>query len=165
MSTHEPNWHPDDGAPPTDDERRDARRLAEALDGTSHPAVVSPELRELLAIAGRVRATVRPDPHAARAAADRAVRHALQSAARPTRAWEAWWSPARVRFAAAAATVLALAGVGGGAYLRARWQTQPPQEVPVFDAPVQPGAGSAPASRLYDHSLRGYRDALLRGAP
>jgi hypothetical protein len=160
MSTPDTDWNPDDGPPPTEEELREAARLAEALDRPVAPAVMTPESAELLRVAGRVKATARPDDAAARAAADRAVRRALQGAARPG----AWWNPTRVRFAAAAAAVLVAAGLGGREYARSRPQPAASAE-PVFDAPVEPGAGSAPASRLYDHGLRSYRDGLLGGSP
>lgn len=162
MSNPDTDWNPDDGPPPTVEELREAARLADALDRPVAPAVSTPETTDLLAVAGRVRATAHPDDASARAAADRAVRRALQGAAAPRRF--AGWSPARVRFAAAAAAVLIAAGAGGGAYVRARSHADGPAEAPVFDAPVEPGAGSAPSSRLYDHRLRGYRDGLLGGA-
>lgn len=159
MSTPDTDWNPDDGPAPTEEELREAARLADALDRPVAPAVMTPETAELLSVAVRVKAVARPDDAAARAAADRAVRHALKAPARPA----AWWSPARLRFAAAAAAVLAAAGVGGREYVRARTPAAPVQEA-VFDAPVEPGAGSAPSSRLYDHGLRGYRDGLLGGS-
>lgn len=160
MSTPDTDWNPDDGPAPTEEELREAARLADALDRPVAPAVMTPETAELLSTAVRVKAVARPDDAAARAAADRAVRHALKGPARPA----AWWSPARLRFAAAAAAVLAAAGVGGREYVRSRPAAAPAQEA-VFDAPVEPGAGSAPSSRLYDHGLRGYRDGLLGGSP
>ncbi len=112
MSTPDTDWNPDDGPAPTEEELREAARLADALDRPVAPAVMTPETAALLSTAVRVKAVARPDDAAARAAADRAVRRRAAGPARPA----AWWSPARLRFAAAAAAVLAAAGVGGREY-------------------------------------------------
>lgn len=156
-------WNPDDGPPPTEGELRDAARLAAALDGPV-PAVTAPDTAALLATALRVKAIAHPDHEASRAAARRALRDALKQA--PTA--RAWWASPRLQIAAAAVAILVAAGVGGRAYLRGASHEALPDvlhEAPVFDAPVEPGAGSQPATRLYDHELHAYRDTLLGGEP
>jgi hypothetical protein len=158
MSDTNDRWNPDDGPPPTDEEMLAASRLAEALDKGA-PTGLDLDTAALVSTALRVRAVERPDATAARAVADRGARDALAAHRR------AWWSRGpRLRIAAAA--VLAAAGAGGGAYLAARSPaTVTAAEGPraVFDAPVEPGAGSAPSTHLYDHGLRSYRAALLGG--
>jgi hypothetical protein len=163
MSTPDTDWNPDDGEAPTAEELREAARLAEALAAPAPPAVMTPDTAEALRVAARIRAVSRPDDAAARDAAARAVSAALAApAARAPARWLARWSPARRRLAAAAAAVLVTAGASG-AYLRARLPSEPADRG-VFDGPVEPGAGSGPATRLYDHGLRGYREGLLGGA-
>lgn len=158
MSDPNERWNTDDGPPPTDEEMRAAARLADALDKGAASGV-DLDTEALVATALRVRAAERPDAIAARAVAERVARDAVAAHRR------VWWSQGpRLRIAAAA--VLAAAGVGGGAYLAAQSpSTVAPSEAPraVFDAPIEPGAGSAPATRLYDHGLRAYRSALLGG--
>lgn len=161
MNEPKHTWNPDDGPPPTDEELRAAAALADALEGRGAPA---PDDDALLSTALRVRAVASPDGAASKAASERAVRDALQR--RQARSW--WSSGSRLRLAAAAAAVLATVGVGGSQYLRARAVgsvatiSRPAGD--VFDAPVEPGAGSTPASRIYDSRMRSYRAALLGGA-
>ena len=135
-----------------------ASRLADALDKGA-PSGLDLDTEALVATALRVRAVERPDAAAAHSIADRVAREAAASHHR------AWWSRGpRLRIAAAA--VLAAAGVGGGAYLAAQSPSTGAANLEpraVFDSPVEPGAGSGPATRLYDRGLRSYRAALLGG--
>jgi hypothetical protein len=65
--------------------------------------------------------------------------------------------------AVAAAGVLAFAiGVRGrdGTHPRSPLSVDLP---PAFTEAVQPGAGAAPSTRLFDRRLRRYRDHYLRG--
>ena len=68
----------------------------------------------------------------------------------------------------AVAGVLLVAGVGGAEI--SRLTTAPRRASPItrsasdlFDAPIELGAGSEPAVRIYESRLHSYRDALLRG--
>lgn len=157
MSDPKHTWNPDDGPAPSDDELLEAARLADALDKGNASDV---DTAALVSTALRVRAARRPDDAAVRAVTDRAITAALQH----HRA--SWWTRApRLRIAAAAAAVLTAAGVGGGAWVasRPRATSIEHHDIAAFDAPVEPGAGSMPSSRLYDRGLRSYRAALLGG--
>ncbi len=160
MSDPMHTWNPDDGPPPTDEESLAAAALAAALDKGAPPAG-DLDTAALVSTALRVRAVERPDATASRAAADRAVRDAM---ARHTRSW--WSRGPRLRIAAAAALLLTAAGAGGGAWLLSRSRpeaTLSHSPDSAFDAPVEPGAASTPATRLYENRLRSYRAAMLGG--
>ncbi len=158
MSDPTPDWNPEDGPPPSDDELAEATALARALDG----AVATAPDSEALRMGLRVRALAHPDRDAAKAVADRVVRDALQQHR------SAWFARApRLRLVAG---FVALVGVGlaGGAYVRRNTErsataTTATTVSAVFTAPVEPGAGSMPATRLYDRGLRDYRASLLGG--
>lgn len=156
MSDPTSDWNPEDGPPPSDDELAEATALARALDG----AVATAPDSEALRMGLRVRALAHPDRDAAKAVADRVVREAL------TQHRSAWFARApRLRLVAG---FVALVGVGlaGGAYVRRnaeRSATTTATAIAVFTAPVEPGAGSMPATRLYDRGLRDYRAGLLGG--
>jgi hypothetical protein len=157
MSDPKHTWNPDDGPAPTNDELLESARLADALD---KGAAADVDTAALLSTALRVRTARRPDDDAVRAVTERAISAALQH----HRA--SWWTRApRLRIAAAAAAVLTAAGVGGGAWVASRPRPMAAElhDVAAFDAPVEPGAGSVPSSRLYDRGLRSYRAALLGG--
>jgi hypothetical protein len=162
MSAPDERWNPDDGPPPTDEERADAARLSEALARPAAPD--DPALRELVAVAQRIHATAHPDRDAQRAVVDRVTREVL-AAARPTaspvralvrRAWP---------FAVAAAAVLVVGVSVGRAHPdRARPEASISRDVDdVLRTPVGPGAASAPAARVYDARLTAWREAYLRG--
>lgn len=160
MSSVNDPWNPDDGPPPTEEERAQARSLADALAHGPGARPRAPEVAALLDTALRVRATAHPDPERARAAARAAVRASLASDRPLARVIRLRW---RVTVAVAAAGVVAIAvGVG----LRASEDRAPTSLTtalpPAFEQAVNPGAGAAPATRLYDRRLRLYRDSYLR---
>lgn len=156
MSDPTTDWNPEDGPPPSGDELAEATALARALDG----AVASAPDSETLRMGLRVRALAHPDREAAKAVADRAVREALQ------RHRGAWFARApRLRLVAGFVALVG-AGLAGGAYVRRnaeRSATTATTVTSVFTAPVEPGAGSMPSTRLYDRGLRDYRAGILGG--
>lgn len=153
------DWNPDDGPPPTEEEREEARRLADALTHGHAQRPRDPDTDALLSTALRVRATTRPvdDSEAVR----RALRSALDADRPVARVLRFRWGMAAA--AVAAAGVLAFA-IG----VRGRDDTPPRSPLavelpPAFTEAVQPGAGAAPSTRLFDRRLRRYRDSYLRG--
>lgn len=167
MSTNPSDaWNPEDGPPPTDEERAHADRLASALE---HPARHREDdeaagVTALVDAALRVRATVHPQHDAARAVTSRVVTEVL---ARSRRGVVARLSPrARWGWAAAAAAFVATVTVGGRELARTR--TRPTETISrpaddVFRAPIESGAGSMPSSQIFDSRLRSYRDLYFRG--
>lgn len=165
MSAADDRWNPDDGPPPTDEERAEAARLTEALARPAAPD--DPDLRELVATARRVHATAHPDRDDQRARVERVTREVL-AAARPMA------SPVRriVRRAwplAVAAAALIVVGVSVGRTPRgaatATDATSISRDVDdVLRSPVQSGAASAPSTRVYEARLAAWREAYLRGA-
>ncbi len=165
MSAADDSWNPDDGPPPTDEERAEAARLTDALARPAAPD--DPDLRELVAVARRVHATAHPDRDDQRARVDRIAREALATARPQTspvrrlvrRAWP---------FAVAAAALMVVGvsmgrpsprvGAGEGAVSISRDVDD------VLRAPVRSGAASAPATQVYEARLTAWRDAYLRGA-
>lgn len=157
MSSVNDSWNPDDGPPPTDEERAQARELADALAHGRRPA--EPELDALLNTALRVRATAHPDDARAEEVARRAVRGALDQDRPGARVLRLRW---RVVVGVAAAGVVAFA-VGVGLRDDDRAPSRLAADLPpAFTEAVQPGAGAAPATRLYDRRLRLYREGYLR---
>ena len=161
MSAPDERWNPDDGPPPTDEERAEAGRLAEALVRPAAPADAA--LRELVAVARRVHATAHPARDEQRATVARVTREVL-TAARPSA------SPMRallrrgwpVALAAAACLVV---GVSLGRSRTAGVPAAPSISRDVDDvlrAPVASGAGSAPSAQVYDARLTAWREAYLR---
>lgn len=153
------DWNPDDGPPPTEEEREDARRLADSLAHGPAARPADPDTAALVSTALRVRATTRPvDDHAAEAVR-RALRTALEADRPMARVLRLRWG---VAAAVAAAGVLAIA-------VRLRENDGPHRGSlaislpPAFTEAVQPGAGALPSSRLYERRLRRYRAAYLRG--
>ncbi|MBI5515477.1 MAG: hypothetical protein HY909_16980 [Deltaproteobacteria bacterium] len=163
MSTPEDRWNPEDGPPPSDEERSAAGAFADALKRPTSAPVddLSDALQSLVATARRLDATVHPDPDAARAVAARAVERAAQRARSP-------WARPWVRRLSVAAAGLSL--LGGAGLLATRGLT-PPRATPgisrpaedALQGPVEAGAGSMPSSRIYDSRLHDYRAVLLRG--
>lgn len=159
MSSVDERWNPDDGPPPTDEERAQARSLADALTHGPGRRPAEPELEALVDTALRVRATAHPDDAHAAEVARRVVRGVLEQDRPLARVVRLRW---RVVVAVAAAGVLAFAvGVG------LRDDDRAPSRLtvdlpPAFTEAVNPGAGAAPASRLYDRRLRLYREGYLR---
>ncbi|MFO0626592.1 MAG: hypothetical protein U0325_13340 [Polyangiales bacterium] len=153
------DWNPDDGPAPTEEERDEARRLADALAQGHAARPKDPDTDALLSTALRVRATTRPvDDHEA---VRRALRSALDADRPMARVFRLRWGMAAA--AVAAAGVLAFAiGVRGRdeAHPRGPLAVELP---PAFTEAVQPGAGAAPSTRLFDRRLRRYRDSYLRG--
>lgn len=161
MSAPDDRWNPDDGPPPTDDERAEAAQLAEALARPAAPD--DPALRELVAVARRVHATAHPDREAQRVLVDRVAREVLAAsrpAASPLRAVarRAW------PFAVAAAAALVV-----GVTLARPHRADPRAEASisrdvddVLRAPVRVGAASAPAVQVYEARLTAWREAYLR---
>ncbi|MEZ4406652.1 MAG: hypothetical protein R3A52_09265 [Polyangiales bacterium] len=160
--SHADDWNPDDGPPPSDDERASARALSEALDHREAPR--DPDLAAALSVARRVQATAHPDPEAARKVADRVVSAALAEHARP-----AWRRALRGRWGLAAVAAAGLLAVGVGAGVSATRPAPRPVD-PItattagdFTERLGENVGSAPAARIYDDRMRAYRDRLLRG--
>ncbi len=160
MTDPKDTWNPEDGPPPTAEEISEARALADALDPGARRRPADPALAEAMDVALRLRATAHPDAQAARTVAARAVTDALAQARSP-------WSARRFRWGLVAACAVLVAGVGGVQLARPRTPTpratisRPATD--VFTAPVEPGAASVPADRIYDSRLRSYRAVLLRG--
>jgi hypothetical protein len=161
---------PDDEAPPSEAERLAAEQFRESLEADAAPA--EPELRELHAAAGMLRASVREE-HLSPAERDRLVREALSDAlladARPS---------SRLRrlgpVLALAASVLLLIGsllIAGGGPLRApRSRPGPaPRELSrsrpsndLLGGPIEDRAGAARRLDLvFADRLAGYRARLL----
>ncbi len=163
MSAADDSWNPDDGPPPTDEERAEAARLTDALARAAAPD--DPDLRELVAVARRVHATAHPDRDDQRARVDRIAREALATARPQT-------SPVRrlVRRAwpvAVAAAALMVVGVTLGRTPRhdvsdVRSISRDVDD--VLRAPLRSGAASAPSTQVYEARLTAWRDAYLRGA-
>ena len=155
------DWNPDDGPPPTEEEREEARRLADALTHGHAARPKVPDTDALLSAALRVRATTRPVDDQAAEAVRRALRSALDADRPMARVLRLRWGVAAA--AVAAAGVLAFAiGVRGrdDTPARAPFAVELP---PAFTEAVQPGAGAAPSTRLFDRRLRRYRESYLRG--
>lgn len=156
------DWNPDDGPPPSDDERADAARLADALDRPSPRA--TPELTPLVDTALRLRATVHPKADDVRAVTSRVTAQVLDQHAASARSPVAFlrrrWRPLAV-----AAAAVATLGVGG-AQLLSRPAVAPTSisraADDVFTAPLGSAEGSAPSARLYDARMHAWRDAMLR---
>lgn len=163
MSAADDRWNPEDGPPPSDDERADAARLADALGRPADPD--DPDVRELVAVARRVHATAHPDRDDHRARVERVTRDVL-AAGRPLA------SPVRrlVRRAwpvAIAAAAVLVVGVSIGRRPRHAPTDGPSISRDVDDvlrSPVQTGAASAPATQVYEARLTAWREAYLRGA-
>lgn len=163
MSRAPEDWNPDDGPAPTDEERADAARLADALDRDASRA--KPELAALVDTALRLRATVHPRPDVVRAVADRVTAEVLDRHASSARSPVAFlrrrWRPLAV--AAAAVATLSV----GGAQLLSRPGAAEPSisrvADDVFSSPLGAREGSTPSSRIYDARMHAWRDALLRG--
>jgi hypothetical protein len=146
------------------------RRSAKRPDASPTPSPTAtpraprtPTPTRCLSAALRVRATTRPvddqsptRPCAARSAraldADRPVARVL-----------------RLRWGMAAAAVAAAGVLAFAISVRGRDDAHPgaaPFSVdlpPAFTEAVQPGAGAAPSTRLFDRRLRRYRESYLRG--
>lgn len=166
MTPNDP-WNPDDGPPPTDDERLAAHSLSLALDHPRTPSRIpgDPALDAALRIAQRLHATAHPDPESARPIASRVVSTVVSEASHP--AWRRALRSRRTLAAVAAVSLLALGLNLGLSTLR----PGPPQFAPItsgttydFTTALGENPGSAPAARLYRHRLDAYRDRLLRGA-
>jgi hypothetical protein len=161
MSDGNEHWNPEDGPPPTEEERAEARALAEALAAPAEVRAKSaePDLDALVGTALRVRATAHPDAARARAIAAAAVAYAV------THAGQRWY---RTRWRWVALLAAALVGIGGAqlALFRPRTETEPTISHPatdVFTAPLPHDARSAPIGRLTDARMRAYRDTLFSG--
>lgn len=159
MSAVNEDWNPDDGPPPSPEERDDARALDELLSRGAEANSVDSELSELARVALRVKATTRPVDELSAAAAKRALRAALDADRPVARVLRLRWG---VAAAVAAAGILAVA-VG----LRAPERGAPSPSLslelpPAFTEAVQPGAGAAPATRLFERRLQRYRESYLR---
>jgi hypothetical protein len=176
MST--PNdWNPEDGPPPTDDERSASRELSEALDkalaalrdtSTSDrarqappPSPTSLDTLSLVETAMRAHHTEHP---AQRAQVEASVRAAVDGATRAHRAASSrrWY----LRLTAAAAVlVLGVAGARalspkGGA--RATTPATISRSVDdVFTQALGENAGSDPISRIDDARMRAFRSNLF----
>jgi hypothetical protein len=155
------HWNPDDGPPPTDEERAEARALAEALVDASpaHRRDRDPDLDALVDVALRVRATAHPDPpEKIRATAHAAVEHAV------THAGQRWY---RARWRWLALVAAAVVGVGGAQLALFRDGDDDggaPISHPatdVFTQPVGEHAGSDPIDRIADSRMRAWRDGML----
>lgn len=163
MSAPDDRWNPDDGPPPTDAERAEAAALSDALARPTAPE--DPALRELVAVARRVHATAHPARDEQRAVVERVTREVL-AASRPLA------SPARalvrrlwpVAVAAAAVLVVGVSVGRARPAPRAAAAASISRDVDdVLRSPVRPGAGSAPADRVYEARLGAWREAWLRG--
>ena len=78
MSESKLDWNPLDGPAPDDDERGDARSLADALGGrASASRELDASLEALRDVALRVKATAHPDADKSKAIASAAVHHAV----------------------------------------------------------------------------------------
>ncbi len=161
MSQPPDDWNPEDGPPPTADEREDARTLADALVSSAHTRALDPDVEAVRDVALRVRETAHPDPDHVRGAVHTAVDDAVRQAGQ--RKWRTRWT--LVAVSAAAATAL---GVGGAQYA---WRGDVTVHRPsisrpgsdAFDQPVGTNPGSDPIARLTDTRMRSYRDVFLRG--
>jgi cell pole-organizing protein PopZ len=159
MSDGNEHWNPEDGPPPTEEELAEARALAQALSAPaeSHEGRAEPELRALLDVALRVRATAHPNEARTDAITASAVQHALTHA-------EPRWYRSRWRWAALAASVLL--GVGGTQLALLRAGTESSRTIShrahdEFDAPLPNDPRSGPIGRITDARTRAYRDTLL----
>jgi len=156
-------WDPADGPPPTDEERDEAARLATVLAApfaeAARAAAKAPAVESEALTALRVRATVRPDHEATKAAAHRAVEVALARQGAHT----GWRRTLRSRWtwAAAAALVVAAVGVGAPAPRRDDAPGFSRAAADLFDRAVEPGAASAPSRIIFDARMRDYRSTLL----
>lgn len=160
MSSVNDSWNPDDGPPPTDEERAQAKGLADALAHGPDRRPRDPDVAALLDTALRVRATAHPDAARTDDAARRAVREVLHQDRPIARVFRLRW---RVAVAVAAAGVVAIAvGIGTRGGDDRAPSSLSAELPPAFSEAVQPGAGAAPATRLYDRRLRLYRESYLR---
>ncbi len=159
MSSND-EWNPDDGPPPDERERDDARVLGEAM-GESTEARKKrgdADLDGLVDTALRVRATAHPDAERTKAVAMSAVDYAV------THAGQRWY---RSRWRWLALVAAAVLGVGGIQLAVFRGTTE--ESIPVIThsagdvlrAPLPDDAHSAPIDRLADARMRAYRDVLL----
>ncbi|MEZ4391310.1 MAG: hypothetical protein R3A48_09465 [Polyangiales bacterium] len=154
------DWNPDDGPPPSPEEIAEARALEAHLAQGLDARPKDPEVTELVNVALRVRATTRPVDALSAAASRRALRAALDADRPVARVFRLRWG---VAAAVAAAGVLAVAvGLQGRSHDRAP-DGYAEALPPAFVEAVQPGAGAAPSTRLFDRRLRRYRESYLRG--
>ncbi len=160
-------WNPEDGPPPTPEERAEAASLATLLAASpaeaAHRATKLPGVESETLTALRVRATARPDHEATRAAAHRAVAVALSRQG----AHSGWRRSLRSpwAWAAAAALVVAAVGIGTPGPAPAPTPSFSRSAADLFDRAVEPGAASAPARIIFDARLRDYRSTLLAEGP
>jgi hypothetical protein len=157
-------WNPDDGPPPTDEERAEASALRDALSSAGDVprggSVADERRAELLALAAGIRTIDRAPSHTD---VDRVVRsavdHAVAGRASPGRGGLRW------KLTAVAA--LMLVGVGGARlYSRSAELADTPSisreadDVLTRDLGMDPGSG--PITRIEQARVRGYRQGLFK---
>jgi hypothetical protein len=153
-------WNPDDGPPPDEREREDARALEVAM-GESAQARKKrgdADLDAIIDTALRVRATAHPDAERTRSIAAEAVDYAI------THAGQRWY---RTRWRWLALVAAAVLGVGGIQLTVFRSPVE--EQVPVIShaggdvlrAPVPDDARSSVIDRLADARMHAYRDVLF----
>jgi hypothetical protein len=145
-------WNPEDGPEPTEEEILAAQTLASSLEQPPNTS-----LTDATEMALRVRAIHHPNAEKDREIARRAV--ALVMAHPSNKRW--WHNTPRLRIAAAAAVIAMVTGALVSSRIRHGDKTHVTTTPLIWNAAIEPGAASAPATRMYDHSLRDYRAALL----
>ena len=155
-------WNPEDGPPPTDEERAAAEALGAALDARSVPS--DPDLRDLAGVAGRITATAHPNAERDRATAVR-VTDGVLAASSPASARRQWLVRRVLPFAAAASVLLVAGGLGSRSF--APTPRNPPSisrnADDVLRAPMGDHPTSSPTARLDDARHSAWRDLMLRG--
>jgi hypothetical protein len=117
-------------------------------------------LTDTTEMALRVRAIHHPSSEQDREIARRAV--AIVMAHPSNKRW--WHNAPYLRITAAAAVVAMIAGALAGSRILRDNKSHITTSPLIWNAAVEPGAASAPATRMYDHGLRDYRATLLGDA-